>query len=45
MMDDLTLVENKAYKDDENFKDYVTSVSKLTTEDQAITANKFMHFF
>ena len=40
MMDDLMLVENEAYKDDENFKDYVTSLSKLTNEEQAIAANK-----
>lgn len=45
MMYDLTLVENGAYIDDEKFKDCVTSVNKLTIEDQAIAANKFMHFF
>ena len=44
-MDNLTLVENEAHTNDENSKDYVTSVNKLTDEDQAISANKYMHFF
>lgn len=45
MMNDLMLVKNEADKDDDNFKDYVISVNIPKIEDQAIVANKCMHFF